>query len=114
MMTKTFEITLPTFEGLANGIATWVQGLYVSYVRTIVPYGVAILLAWLTPALNWLGIQLDEGTLIAVGVSVLAGLWYGVARTFENQKKYSWLTKIGGYMLGIPKTPTYVTPVPVV
>jgi len=110
MMTKTIEITVPTFEGLAKGFVAWVHDLYISNVRTFAPYLAAILLAWITPALRWLGIQPDEGALIAAGAGFLAWLWYVLARTFERQMKWPLLAKIGGYMLIIPKTPTYEAP----
>ncbi|MCK9600631.1 MAG: peptidoglycan-binding protein [Sphaerochaeta sp.] len=110
MMTKTIEITVPTFEGLAKGFVAWVHDLYISNVRTFAPYLAAVLLMWVTPALGWLGIQPDEGALIAAGAGFLGWLWYAVARTFERQQKWPLLAKIGGYMLIIPKTPTYEAP----
>jgi hypothetical protein len=95
-------------KSLIAPITTWAYGLYISTVRTVLPGIVAWAIVQLTPVLGWLEIKPNDEAVTSAAVVFVAGLWYVLARSFENQTKVAWLATIGGYMLGIPKVPVYV------
>ncbi len=74
--------------------------ILVSFIRTFVPVGVGIGLAWVSRTLGWS----DEATSAAL-TSWLVGAciagYYTLARIAESY--YPWL----GWLLGAPKAPTY-------
>ena len=88
-------------------LTTWANGLFIGAVRTFTPIVVGAVLTKITPALDWLGVKTSQETVVLAVSAAVAGLWYVLARTFENQKKFAWLAMIGGVMLLIPKPPVY-------
>lgn len=77
------------------------NSLVTSYIRTYVPIGVGMIVAYLVT----LGIQLDNDTQAALVVfltGALQALYYAVARTLE--KKWP---QLGSFLLGSSKQPTY-------
>ena len=71
-----------------------------SLIRTYVPTGVGIVVAWITAA----GVELEAGTELALSgaiVAVVTAVWYFAARLLEAR----W--PAAGYLLGVAKTPVY-------
>lgn len=88
-------------DGVTKANAFWV-----SLVRTFAPKVAALIVTGLLA----LGVTLDDGQVVTLGVIVVAvfeALWYVVARLLEVYVKWPWAKKLGGYMLGIPKKPVY-------
>ncbi len=74
--------------------------LATSLIRTYVPTGVGIVVAYLTAA----GVELEAGTELALSggiVAVVTGVWYLGVRLLEAR----W--PAFGILLGVRKTPTY-------
>ncbi|MEW2635272.1 hypothetical protein AB0903_27410 [Streptomyces sp. NPDC048389] len=85
------------------------QNLFVSYMRTLVPYGVALVLT----ATGWLGIPVDS-TAAAGAVSLgLGALYYAVFRALEElAERMAWqpLQLAAGFLLGWARPPAYEKP----
>lgn len=97
---------------IAERVAERLGALWLSVVRTWVPYVLGAVFAWLTTQ----GFTIDEDTragIVAAGI-VLAGMaWYLVGRlaeTFGARRNWRWLQIAGGLMLGVPKPPEYSDP----
>ena len=88
-------------------VLAWANGLYVSWVRTFAPAAVGAVIVWATPVLEWLGVSPNEPGIVVTVSALAGGLWYAIARTFENQGKFAWLKVVGGLMLGIGTPPVY-------
>lgn len=69
----------------------------VSWIRTVIPAAVGVILGILANA----GIDVDAAALEGVIVSIAIGAWYAVARWLEEN--VSWLSWING----VRKTPSY-------
>lgn len=86
------------------------QNLFVSYMRTLVPYGVALVLT----GTGWLGIPVDS-TAAAGAVSLgLGAAYYAAFRGLEElAERMAWqpLQTIAGIFLGWARPPQYVEPV---
>lgn len=86
------------------------QNLFVSYMRTLVPYGVALVLT----GTGWLGIPVDS-TAAAGAVSLgLGAAYYAVFRGVEElAERMAWqpLQTIAGVLLGWARPPQYAAPV---
>jgi len=84
--------------------------LFVSYMRTLVPYGVALVLT----GTGWLGIRVDS-TAAAGAVSLgLGAAYYAAFRGLEAlAERMAWepLQMIAGILLGWARPPQYVAPV---
>ncbi|WP_432158417.1 hypothetical protein [Streptomyces sp. bgisy153] len=82
------------------------QSLFVSYMRTLVPYGVALVLT----ATGWLGIPVDS-TAAAGAVSLgLGAAYYAVFRGLEwVAERMAWepLRLAAGLLLGWARPPAY-------
>lgn len=84
--------------------------LFVSFMRTLVPYGVGLVLT----VTGWLGIPVDSEA-VAGAVSLgLTAAYYAVFRLLEEvAERMAWepLQTLAGVMLGWARPPQYVTPV---
>ncbi|WP_432135882.1 hypothetical protein [Streptomyces sp. bgisy154] len=85
------------------------QSLFVSYMRTLVPYGVALVLT----ATGWLGIPVDS-TAAAGAVSLgLGAAYYAAFRGLEwVAERMAWepLRLAAGLLLGWARPPAYERP----
>ena len=85
------------------------QNLFVSYMRTLVPYGVALVVTWA----GWLGIPVDS-TAAASAVSLgLGAVYYAVFRGLEElAERMAWrpLQLAAGVLLGWARPPQYEQP----
>lgn len=85
------------------------QNLFVSYMRTLVPYGVALVLT----GTGWLGIPVDS-TAAAGAVSLgLGAAYYAAFRGIEElAERMAWqpLQTMAGVFLGWARPPQYADP----
>lgn len=87
------------------------NALWVSVVRTLAPVAAGYIISFLAG----IGVAAPDGSennLTALITAGLIAVWYIVARVLENQgiqRGISWLADIGGYMLGVPNAPEYIT-----
>ncbi|MDX3170116.1 hypothetical protein PV516_40860 [Streptomyces scabiei] len=86
------------------------NNVFVSFMRTFVPYGVGLVLT----ATGWLGIPVDsEGAAGAVSLG-LAAAYYAVFRLLEElAERMAWqpLQTLAGIFLGWARPPQYVGPI---
>lgn len=86
------------------------QNLFVSYMRTLVPYGVALVLT----GTGWLGIPVDSTTAAGAVSLGLGAAYYAAFRGLEElAERMAWqpLQTIAGIFLGWAKPPQYVAPI---
>lgn len=87
------------------------KNLFASYMRTLVPYGVALVLA----GTGWLGIPVDS-TAAAAAVTVgLGAAYYAAFRGLEAlAERLAWgpLQVVAGLLLGWARPPAYEPPTP--
>jgi len=84
--------------------------LFVSLMRTLVPYGVALVLT----ATGWLGIPVDSEAAAGAVSLALGAAYYAVFRLLEElAERLSWgpLRILAGIALGWARPPQYVEPV---
>lgn len=84
--------------------------LFVSFMRTLVPYGVGLVLT----ATGWLGIPVDSETAAGAVSLGLAAAYYAVFRLLEEvAERMAWepLQALAGVLLGWARPPQYVKPV---
>lgn len=73
-----------------------------SIIRTVAPWLAAILITW---AAQHLGLTIPRGIGEEVVTAIVGSVYYGLARLAETR-----LGPIWGWMLGMPKAPTYDAP----
>lgn len=86
------------------------QNLFVSYMRTLVPYGVALVLT----GTGWLGIPVDSTTAAGAVSLGLGAAYYAAFRGLEElAERMAWrpLQTLAGIFLGWAKPPQYVAPI---
>ncbi|MGW3417068.1 hypothetical protein [Streptomyces phaeochromogenes] len=86
------------------------NNLFVSYMRTLVPYGVALVLT----GTGWLGIEVDSTTAAGAVSLGLGAAYYAAFRGLEElAERMAWqpLQTIAGIFLGWARPPQYVAPV---
>lgn len=84
--------------------------LFVSFMRTLVPYGVALVLT----ATGWLGIPVDSEAAAGAVSLALGAAYYAAFRLLEElAERMSWgpLRTLAGIALGWARPPQYVEPV---
>jgi hypothetical protein len=82
------------------------KNLFVSYMRTLVPYGVALVLA----GTGWLGIPVDSEAAAAAVTVGLAAVYYAAFRGLEElAERMAWrpLQVAAGVLLGWARPPAY-------
>jgi hypothetical protein len=85
------------------------QNLFVSYMRTLVPYGVALVLT----GTGWLGIPVDSTTAAGAVSLGLGAAYYAVFRGLEElAERMAWrpLQLAAGMLLGWARPPAYDKP----
>jgi hypothetical protein len=88
------------------------KNLFASYMRTLVPYGVGLVLT----ATGWLGIPVDSEAAAGAVSLGLAAAYYGAFRGLEHvAERLAWqpLQLAAGVMLGWARPPAYEKPVSV-
>lgn len=75
--------------------------LVTSWIRTIVPTFVGVVLAWLSARLNIVIDEQSQAGLITLFTGVLTGLYYVIVRWLETR-----IPQVG-WLLGKPTKPTY-------
>ena len=86
------------------------QNLFVSYMRTLVPYGVALVLT----GTGWLGIPVDSTTAAGAVSLGLGAAYYAAFRGLEElAERMAWrpLQLAAGMLLGWARPPAYEKPV---
>ncbi|GHH68299.1 formate hydrogenlyase subunit 4 [Streptomyces umbrinus] len=86
------------------------NNLFVSYMRTLVPYGVALVLT----GTGWLGIPVDSTTAAGAVSLGLGAAYYAAFRGLEElAERMAWqpLQTLAGVFLGWAKPPQYVAPI---
>lgn len=85
------------------------QNLFVSYMRTLVPYGVALVLT----GTGWLGIPVDSEAAAGAVSLGLGALYYAAFRGIEElAERMAWrpLQLAAGVLLGWARPPAYERP----
>ncbi|MCZ4604761.1 hypothetical protein O3S80_13620 [Streptomyces sp. Lzd4kr] len=85
------------------------KSLFVSYMRTLVPYGVALVLT----ATGWLGIPVDSEAAAGAVSLALGAAYYAAFRGLEHlAERLAWqpLQLAAGVMLGWAQPPAYEKP----
>lgn len=88
------------------------KSVFVSYMRTLVPYGVALVLT----ATGWLGIPVDSEAAAGAVSLGLGAAYYGAFRGLEAlAERMTWrpLQLAAGVMLGWARPPAYERPLTV-
>lgn len=88
------------------------KNLFVSYMRTVTPYGVALVLT----GTGWLGIPVDSEAAAAAVTVLLGAAYYAVFRGLEAlAERLAWhpLQLAAGILLGWARPPAYEKPVTV-
>lgn len=88
------------------------KNLFTSYMRTLVPYGVALVLA----GTGWLGIPVDSEAAAAAVTVALGAVYYAAFRGLEElAERMAWrpLQLAAGMLLGWARPPAYEKPVTV-
>ena len=88
------------------------QNLFVSFMRTVVPYGVALVLA----GTGWLGVPVDSEAAAAAVTVGLGAVYYAAFRGLEwLAERMAWrpLQLAAGVLLGWARPPAYEKPVTV-
>lgn len=88
------------------------KNLFTSYMRTLVPYGVALVLT----ATGWLGIPVDSQAAAGAVSLSLGAAYYAVFRGLEElAERMAWrpLQLAAGVLLGWARLPAYEKPVTV-
>lgn len=88
------------------------KNLFVSYMRTLVPYGVALVLA----GTGWLGIPVDSEAAAAAVTVGLGAVYYAAFRGLEElAERMAWrpLQVAAGFLLGWARPPAYEKPLTV-
>ncbi|MFD9107130.1 hypothetical protein [Streptomyces bottropensis] len=86
------------------------NNLFLSVMRTLVPYGVGLVLT----ATGWLGIPVDSEAAAGAVSLGLAAAYYLVFRLLEElAERMAWepLQTLAGVLLGWARPPQYVTPI---
>lgn len=86
--------------------------LFVSFMRTVVPYGVALVLA----GTGWLGIPVDSEAAAAAVTVALGAVYYATFRGLEElAERMAWqpLQVVAGVLLGWARPPAYEKPLTV-
>ncbi|MBP5890655.1 hypothetical protein [Streptomyces scabiei] len=86
------------------------NNLFVSVMRTLVPYGVGLVLT----ATGWLGIPVDSEAAAGAVSLGLAAAYYMVFRLLEEvAERMAWapLQTLAGILLGWARPPQYVAPI---
>ncbi|GEC02945.1 hypothetical protein SSP24_06000 [Streptomyces spinoverrucosus] len=85
------------------------QNLFISFLRTVVPYGVALVLT----ATGWLGIPVDSEAAASAVALGLGAAYYAVFRGLEAlAERMAWrpLQLAAGLLLGWARPPQYEKP----
>jgi hypothetical protein len=88
------------------------QNLFVSFMRTVVPYGVALVLM----GTGWLGIPVDSEAAAAAVTVGLGAVYYAAFRGLEElAERMAWrpLQVAAGVLLGWARPPAYQKPLTV-
>ncbi|WP_171110644.1 MULTISPECIES: hypothetical protein [unclassified Streptomyces] len=85
------------------------QNLFISFMRTVVPWGVALVFG----VTGWLGIPIDSDAAAAAVTIVLGAVYYAVFRGLEElAERMAWrpLQLAAGLLLGWARPPAYEQP----